>query len=136
MTYMLEPDKLEQFMAANGGSSTVTALAEFLNADKSLVRRWAHYSDVGREGKTYVFDLKAALALQDMLREKETAPLEPTPEVEPALAEEPETEPALDGRAALWDEAFRTLNDLKRRFRARNKRWDKLTSLLTQLRTP
>ena len=151
MTYMLHPDKLESFMSKHDGVAHVVELAKLLRATETLVRHWAHDNDVSREGTAYVFNLKEALALQEMLRLRENPEEPDAEEAEEPATEEPKqgilskptleepappAEPATDDHASLWDEAFETIDELRRRHHGASKHWDRLTELLTQLKTP
>jgi len=58
---------LGAFIEKQGGVSTVSELADFLEIPESNVRRWARRHNVRRCGSTFVFDTKMAQALQDAL---------------------------------------------------------------------
>jgi hypothetical protein len=60
-------DQIEEFLSDNGGVMSVAELAELLEADEGLVRRWARENGVRRVGATFVFAKDSAFSCADDL---------------------------------------------------------------------
>lgn len=58
-------ERVEKFMAANGGVASVSELAELLELPESRVRRFARDRGVRRLGATFAFDESRAIMLAD-----------------------------------------------------------------------
>ena len=58
-------DQIEEFLSENGGVMSVAELADLLEADEGLVRRWARENGVRRVGSTFVFARESAVSCAD-----------------------------------------------------------------------